>query len=318
MSLRFRNELRMELRMTSCHVELTGRGWRRRPVAVADGTGSGATALNAALQALRLTEIDSLPSVARLTVADEYVFYALLDDPPDDDQAREQARRCFADALERSDLHVQVMPLGRGRRWLAAAVADADLQAWSSTLQQVGVTLTHLHAALIEDLRSLAALIPEDDAVIALLREEGVSLVRLRDGLPIALAWERFDADLPQSLDQRLRAFIRDAASQEGVDDPCVIYLLPESRALCRYVWDGRDLPGLLPLPASRSGTRWMSRPMIEPSPRSRPAGPGAQQDHVATAPSVTATVEEQRRSESMPLPDVVEWHEPRPDSTQP
>ena len=264
MSLRFRNELRMELRMGSCHVEMSGRGWRPRPAAVADGTGAGAAALSAALQALRLTEIESLPTVARLTVADEYVYYALLDEGLSPQAAREQAQLRFADVLERSDLRVQVMPLGgssASRRWLAAAVAEQDLQAWSDAMAQVGVRLTHLHAALIEDLRQLADQIREDDAVIALLRDEGVSLVRLREGLPIALAWERFDADLPDSLEQRLRAFIRAAAAEASVGHQCVIYLLPESKALCRYVWDGRDLPGLFRPPLGGIGTRAMARP---------------------------------------------------------
>ncbi len=263
MSLRFRNELRMELRMRSCQVELRGRGWNPQPLAVANGTGSGVAALNSALQGLQLTELDSMPSVARLTVADEYVHHALLQLEPGSDmrQALEQAREHYALALQRDDLRVQVMPLGRSGRWLAAAVIDSDLQAWCATLEAAGVQLTHLHTALIEDLRLLADQVTEDDAVIALLREEGMSLVRLKDGLPMALAWERLDTSQPGLLEQRLRAFVREAASQVGVGRQCVVYLLPESRALCRCVWDGRDLPGLLPLPQEAIGSRQMASP---------------------------------------------------------
>ncbi len=261
MSLRFRNELRMELRMRSCQVELLGRGWNRPPLAVANGTGSGVAALNAALQALKLTEVDSLPSVARLTVADEYVHHALVEADGGAEEAVEAARVHYAQALQRHDLRVQVIPLDRKSRWLAAAVIDTDLQAWRQTLEQVGLQLTHLHTALIEDLRELAPQIPEDDAVIALLREEGISLVRLKESLPVALAWERLDTSVPQALDDRLRAFVREAASRVGVGHQCVVYLLPESRALCRCVWDGRDLPGLLPLPQEAIGSRLMSTP---------------------------------------------------------
>lgn len=319
MSLRFRNELRMTLRVGSCHVELSGRGWRPQPAAVAVGTGAGAAALSAALQALRLTEVDALPTVARLTVADEYVYHALLDEGLSAEAAREQARLRFADALERHDLRVQVMPWGngtrgngsgsgsgssrsRGRRWLAAAVTESDLQAWSAALAQAGLRLTHLQTAMIEDLRTLAEQIPEPDAVVALLRDEGVSLVRLHAGLPIALAWERFDADLPDSLEQRLRAFIRGAADEAGVGDQCVIYLLPESKAVCRYVWDGRDLPGLFPPPLSHIGTRAMARPLSS----SQRAWADTVQLPPVALPGLKAA---EPASAVLPLPEVVEWH---------
>lgn len=307
----------MDLRMRSCRVELTGRGWRSRPRAVADGSGHGSAALGSALQALRLADIDELPTVARLTVADEYVFYALLEADLTPSQARAQARECLAHTLQRSDLRVQVMPLGRGsgtgRRWLAAAVAENDLQAWEATLRESGVRLTHLHTALIEDLRSLATSIPEDDAVIALLREEGVSLVRLREGLPVALAWERYDDDLPQSLEQRLRGFVRAAAAAAGVGHQCVIYLLPESRALCRYVWDGRDLPGLFPRPLDGIGTRYMRHPDgvevlragLGALPPTRPPPPAA-----TVPPAASATPSPARSADApLPLPEVFEWH---------
>jgi hypothetical protein len=223
-SLRFRNELRMELRMRSCQVELLGRGWNRPPLAVANGTGSGVAALNAALQALQLTEVDSLPSVARLTVADEYVHHALVEADGGADQALEAARVHYAQALQRDDLRVQVIPLERKGRWLAAAVIYTDLQAWRQTLEQVGLQLTHLHTALVEDLRELAPQIPEDDAVIALLREEGISLVRLKEGLPVALAWERLDTSLPQALG-RPPAGLRARSRQPGRCRPPVRHL---------------------------------------------------------------------------------------------
>lgn len=285
MSLRFRSELRLELRMRSCQVELLGRGWNPRPQAVANGTGSGVAALSAALQGLKLTELDSMPSVARLTVADEYVHHALLDTGSNTQQALEAARAHYAQALQRDDLRVQVMPLGRSGRWLAAAVIDTDLQAWRQTLEEAGVQLTHLHTALIEDLRELAPQIPEDDAVIALLREEGISLVRLKDGLPIALAWERLDTSMPQALDDRLRAFVRDAASLAGVGRQCVVYLLPESRALCRCVWDGRDLPGLLPLPQEAIGSNRMASPPPWPDTAQIPVEELAEQLRQASSP---------------------------------
>ena len=64
MSLRFKSELRLELRMRSCQAELLPPGWRTRPAAVASGTGEGAAALNAAMSALRLADVDELPGKA--------------------------------------------------------------------------------------------------------------------------------------------------------------------------------------------------------------------------------------------------------------
>lgn len=261
MSLRLTNELHLELRLGSCHVELVRPGWNRAPVAVADGSGIGAASLCAALQALRLTEVTDWPSTARLTVADELACHALLNGDLSRDAAMTLARTRFCAALDRDDLRVQVMPLGGSQRWLAAAVTHSDLDLWRDALDQFDVRLTRLHTALLEDLRRLARDIPEDDAVIALLRDEGVSLVRLRRGLPVSLAWNRFDACQPDSLEDSLRRFVRTAAAEVRFDRQCVIYLLPPSRALCRYVWDGNDLPGLLRRPLAGIGTRHIAFP---------------------------------------------------------
>lgn len=235
MSLRFKSELRLQLRMRSCQAELLPPGWRQRPVAVASGTGEGAAALSAALSALRLADVQDLPHRASLTVADEYLYYRLLDEPLSWTEALNEATAGFVEDLGRDDLRVQVTPLLNGQRWLAAAVAEDEAVGWSETLALAGVKLVHLHGALVEDLRALATQIPEDVAVLALLREEGMSLVCLKDGVPAQLAWERFEASDAVTMEQRLRAFVRTAALP--ADTECVVYLLPESKALCRYVW---------------------------------------------------------------------------------
>ena len=267
MSLRLTNELRLG----SCHAEVLGRGWQRQPLAVADGSGSGAAALSAALQALRLTEAVDLPGIARLTVADEFAYHALLDGDLSRVAALAQARARFAAVLEREDLRVQVMPLAGGRRWLAAAVARSDLDAWRDALDQAGVRLAHLHTALLEDLRRLSQQIPEDDAVIALLREEGVSLLRVRRGLPIALAWERFDAGLPDSLEQRLRGFVRAAAAEARAHGPPVRDLPAATQPRAVPLRLGRQRPAW-PLSPPAAGPRWAQR-FLSPGPDAANAG---------------------------------------------
>lgn len=240
MSLRFKSELRLSLRMRSCQAELLPAGWNTRPIAVASGSGEGASALTAALSALRLADIEELPRQAALTVADEWLYYLLLDEDLGWSQALQEATLRFAADLGRDDLRVQVTPLNHGERWLAVAAAEPDVAAWTEALALSGVQLRSLNAALVEDLRRLAPQIPENDAVLALLREEGMSLVLIRDGLPTQLAWERFDAADAVTMEQRLRAFVRSVPQA----DECVVYLLPESQALCRYVWGGGQNTG--------------------------------------------------------------------------
>ncbi|MDP4300543.1 hypothetical protein [Leptothrix discophora] len=252
MSLRFKSELRLNLRMRSCQAELLPPGWNSVPSAVASGSGEGATALSAALSALRLADIQELPRQAALTVGDEYLYYQLLDADLGWGQALQEATMRFSADLGRDDLRVQVVPLQQGERWLAVAAPEPDVQAWSEALALSGVQLQSLHAALVEDLRRLAPQIPENDAVLALLREEGMSLVHIRDGVPAQLAWERFEAADAVTMEQRLRAFVRSVPKA----DECVVYLLPESQALCRYVWGGSQAgamqgqaTGLVPAP---------------------------------------------------------------------
>jgi hypothetical protein len=242
----WKSELRLELRINGCQAELRGPGLGRRLIASASASGRGAAAISAALSALRLADdIALLPADARLTVADEYVCYALLDTRVSAQQALEDATSQFSDALGRNDLLVQVSPLPGGSGWLAAALLEADLNAWADALADAGVRLQHLHPALVSDLSAVASQIDEDDAVIALLRDQGATLVRLDGGVPAALAWERFDTEDRGLLDLRLQTFVDNTAparvhSQEthdttGADERVAIYLLPQGKSIRRY-----------------------------------------------------------------------------------
>ncbi|MFM2054425.1 MAG: hypothetical protein RL456_2462 [Pseudomonadota bacterium] len=260
MSLRWRAELRLDLRMRGCHAHLLGPGWSRQSDASASGGGSGAAALAAALSALRLADVDTLPATARLRVSDEYVLHLLLEDEGSIGPGRrragvlaQRARASFDQALGPGERRILLLPLGAGRRWLASAIEAGDLAAWQDALQQAGVRLAGVEPALHEEWRRLRGQIRDEDAVLVLLRDEGATLMRLVQGVAVDLAWERFDTGDAGTLERRIRAFARSPhgtrrrpgwAQTDGAGhaDPApVIYMLPESGTLCRYVGDRED-----------------------------------------------------------------------------
>lgn len=239
MSRLWTNELGLHLRTNDCFAELLTPGWPRRIKASASATGRGPAAIQAALSALHLTETDLLPAYARLTVADEYVYYHLITDSRPEDAARREAERHFMQMLDRDDLRVQLSRLPRRRGWLAAAISEHDLQNWRRTLASAGLTLSHVHPALVEDLRQLSRQITENAAVLVLLREQGAMMVRLEGGVLSELEWERFDPHDRLALNARLQAFIQNSApSIRDADNGALpVYIRPESAALCRYLW---------------------------------------------------------------------------------
>lgn len=244
--------------MRGCQAQLLGIGWARQSQASSSAGGSGGAALSAALAALRLADVDTLPSVARLRVADEYVLHRLIDGTGSRAEVLAQARGHFDQALGPGQRHVMLMPLDRRRhRWLASAIHAGDLSSWTEALSQAGVHLEEVRPMLFEEWEWLRGQIRDEDAVLALLRDEGATLIRLIEGMPVDLLWERFDPGDTATLDRRLRAFARTPqgrslrpawarTDQSDTHPPPgeaaqAIYLLPESKTLCRYVWD-RDV----------------------------------------------------------------------------
>lgn len=260
----WKRELRLELRTNACYAVLHDVGLHRRVLASASAPGRGAAALTAAIAALRRAESDWLSIDARLTVADEYLHFLLLPGALDPDAAERLARRRFARQLGHGELLVQTIELPGQRGRLAAALTLTDFDAWTDALLMAGVSLRHIHPALTEDLRALAARVVEPDALLVLLREEGATLVRLEDGSPAALQWEPLDTPQPASLEARLRRF----AAAGDLDAATPVYMLPFSKALCRFVLD--PLPGsITPLDAGIAG---LTR---QPGDRSRGGIPG-------------------------------------------
>lgn len=205
MSRPWKSELRVQL----------GRGvtavagcapWSRRVIAQTRAEGAPAQALPAALAALRERCGGTLPPQARLLVPDELVYFTLVTGSTGWSSARQAAAHHFAAMLGRQDLVVQVAALPGHDAWLAAAIEPADLQAWQQALAGAGVRLAHVELQLLDDLRHIAAEVP-DEAIVALLREEGTTLVRVEGGAPVELHWERCDPRALRLVEQRLLAF---------------------------------------------------------------------------------------------------------------
>ena len=123
---------------------------------------------------------------------------------------------------------VQVVPLPGRFGWLAAAIEPADLQAWQQALAQAGVRLVHVELALLDDLQAIAGHVG-DDAVIAVLRDEGMTLLRVAGGTLEELIWDRCDTRAQRLVEQRLLAF------QGGIhsSSPEPLWLVCRSAAQC-------------------------------------------------------------------------------------
>jgi len=204
-SLPWKSELRLRLGREGCTAQVLA-PWSRRLLAEARAEGRAPGSIAAALQALRAQGQDPLPRHARLLVPDEHAYLSLRPAQSHWQQARQDAGAHFAQALGRQDLMVQVTALPSGAAWLAAALEPGDLQAWRRPLEDAGIDLAHVQLTLLDDLRHVARHVG-DSAIVALLREEGMTLVRVAAGTPVELSWERCDPHSLRCIEQRLLAF---------------------------------------------------------------------------------------------------------------
>lgn len=228
MSLPWKSELRIDLRQRSCRAAIASGPWPLRARRSARADGAAPMSLTHSIEALQRglsqSGASTLPRRARLTIPDERVFYSLLPAEGSWREQRSRAQAHFAGALGRQGLSIQATLLPGGRRWLVAAVEATDLQAWRQALQGAGVTLSHVHPALVEDLRHVANSPTHPSSLIVLLRDEGAMFVRLDQGSPCALSWERFDPGHPGALARRTHAF---ALGAPGADDDAPVVLVP-------------------------------------------------------------------------------------------
>jgi hypothetical protein len=182
-------------------------------------TGGGDAPLAAALASLAAVPDVKLPRRARLTVPDERVYYALLPATVPWAQRHAFAARHFAETLGRQSLVVRIGLIDGGRSWLAAAMEEADLAEWTKTFAEAGFVLASVRPALLRDLDRIADRVP-DDAVVAIVRNEGAVLARIATGEVVDIRWERGVAG---DIEQRIVAFAR-AIAEAGPMPPVIVF----------------------------------------------------------------------------------------------
>lgn len=183
------------------------------------------------------------PRRAALSVEDEYVYFASLPATTRWKQALESAQDYFAAMLGSAESLVGVSLTPCGRRWLAAAVELLQVQAWEEALAARGIALSAVRPALLDDLQRLRGSVAVDDGVLALVRDEGLSLVTLERGGVQDVAWERCDVADAEALAQRILAQPLDAAAK-----------------VCLVPMHGAQLPMLRALAAERG---WQLAPAL-------------------------------------------------------
>lgn len=227
MSQPWKSELLLRLKRGTCVAQVLA-PWSRRVVRELHAEGPIGVALPQLIRTLQDDGAAALPRQARLMVPDELAYLSLRPTCADWPAAQREAHSHFVQTLGRQDLVVQVMPLPGSAGWLAAAIEPSDLQAWQQMLAQAGVRLAHVELALLDDLQAIAGLIG-DEAVVALLRDEGMTLCRVSGGTLVELSWERCDTREQRLVEQRLLAF------QGGIHSstPEPLWLVCRSAAQC-------------------------------------------------------------------------------------
>ena len=219
MSPLWKSELLVRPGRAECRVQVRS-AWRREVLGECSAAGAGAAAIGVAVAGLAAQGTGRLPGRARLLVPDEMAYIALLPASAAWHTAQAAAAAHFAAVLGRHDLIVQVAAMPGSRWWLAAAIEPADLAAWRQVLAEHGVALDAVELALLHDLRAIARHV-DDRSVVALLRDEGVMLLRVHDGAPVALSWERCNPHSQPCIEQRLFAF---AQTDDGAKpDPLIL-----------------------------------------------------------------------------------------------
>ena len=214
MSLPWKSDLTLRLSRRRCRAWLA-EPWSRtaRHQVCADGV--PVESLPAALDALQAASGRALPQRARLLLADEFTYLRLRPASRRWTDALKDAQSHFEQVLGDSDFRIQVAQRAMGNWWLAAAVHGPDLDAWSATVATRGVRFGAIEPGLMVDLTALAPHFG-DRGVLALLRDEGVSLVRFASGLPVELAWERCDPHAPRCIEHRMLAFQKTSTTRIG------------------------------------------------------------------------------------------------------
>jgi hypothetical protein len=204
--------------------------WSRALLCDLEVPGAKAGALDALVEALSSAGL-ALPAQATLVLPDEQVYLTLRPAQHNHRAAIEDARQYFALTLGRADLTVQVAGSGAKGTQLAAAAEPSAIGTWRESLLARGIALAGVELALLEDLNACARQL-NSSCTVALLRDEGMSVVQVEDGRLSDVAWERCDPHGQRCMEQRLTAGSRLAEEK----DPPPMYLVCQTEAQ-RELW---------------------------------------------------------------------------------
>jgi len=213
-----------------CEAQIWRAGWPRGPAAEVRLQGADGTQLEQALEVL-LEQGQALPSKATICVTDEFLYFAVLPAEGSMQRALVQARACFSDSLGDDELLVTLQLSPDGGQWLAVAV-DADLvDGWRQTLAMHGVTLAALRPGLFEDLWHWRLAWPLEDALIVLMRGQGLMCLGVLSGAVHSIIWERCDVSQPELWCARVQACaerMSAARDDADTDSAVTVILIPE------------------------------------------------------------------------------------------
>jgi hypothetical protein len=169
----------------------------------------------------------ALPTQARVCLEDEYLYYILMGADIAWRSVQASALARFTAITGEDSLQVSAQLTPCGERWLAVAVAGAQIEALRDGLAGRDITLRHVSAALLDDLRALDSRLPADCVMVA-LRSEGAMLLALAGGRVVDVSWQRCDLHTPKVLAELLRGYVtRFGARTEGWIDDAKVLLLP-------------------------------------------------------------------------------------------
>lgn len=237
MSLQLRNELRLRLGPRRCEAAIWRAGVQTRCAGRASAEGGGIESIDSVLAALA-AQGHRLPATASVCVEDEFLYFATLPATGSWSEANAEAIDYFDAMIGAEDLLVETSLAPCGTTWVAVAIDGARVDGWRAALAGHDIELRHVRAALLEDLWTVRSEVPDGSGLVALLRQEGATVVGLRDGCIANISWERCDlAELP-SLGQRLMGCRARFVQAEGVDPaaPVPMLLVPQDGAQHRLV----------------------------------------------------------------------------------
>jgi hypothetical protein len=208
-----------------CEAAIWRAGVQTRCAGRATAAGNGVEAIEKALASL-VAQGHRLPATATVCAEDEFLYFTMLPANTSWNEAHDAAIDYFEAMVGSEDLLVETSLAPCGTRWVAVAIEGGRVDGWRAALTAQDIEMQHVRAALLEDLWSVRDEVPGGNALVAMLRDEGATVVALRKGCIAEISWERCDlAQLP-SLSARLNGCRARFAQTLGLDSPMLMPLL--------------------------------------------------------------------------------------------